>query len=1137
MTFTLTEPTAASEIKELINQIIQEENLPLDSAKVELMDSRGHRPDIIIFDRLNKPICAIEVKRPFISPYQIELFEQALQYANTEGIRFFATFNFNTLVLWETFKEGVPIRDRRYKEYFTADIIDLHDLLQLSVKNNIKKGLREFLQDLVKLQVAKKTEEILPTLEFDKIFIDYLHSLLNSMKIPLVTELNKKLDIDPVFKNKLLEWLTTQGWDSTYIDVKGVIDVVARQYILLLLNKIMFYKILSSRYKEIRPPNYKLLSLPDELPTLKIPEDITDGGNLQRILKSFFEKVLLIDYETIYESDFLDEIKLPDPLVSPIRILVNEFDKYDFTKIDYEVLGNIFERLIPEKDRHLLGQYFTRSDVVDLIVASCVKNKNDVILDPACGAGTFLIRAYSRLKYLGAEGPHSSFLNKLWGIDIAKFPAHLTTINLAIKDLSERNNYPRVICSDFFKVSPGTKIYSPYFITEGLDKKNSRHELPSFNVVMTNPPYTRQEEMEEKLEEGYKNTVIELIAKETGMTLGKRSSIYAYFFLHGSVFLGDGGRLGLITSNSWLDVDYGKYLQEFFLKNFKIKYIIDSKVERFFEDADINTAITILEKCRNQEERDNNIVKFVELRKKLPEVLSYFGDHDTEYEKWTDKERWAAVDKFLAYLDKISGITINEEIGVRVYPKNQRELYEEGLEEGKYAGSKWGKYIKAPDIFFKILEKGKDLFIPLKDIADITGGIITGKNNFFYLRESQIRNFGIEEKFLIPVIKTPKELGKIYFTKKDLKYKLFFVTEERNNIKGTNALKYIEYGEKQGFNTNPTFKARKHWYQIPELKQAELLWIDLRGEKHICHLNVDNVPFEHNFYGINPKKINKELLCAYLNSTLSWLFIEVLGRSSLGEGAIRLVGQDLKNFPTILLKEGVPDSLKIQKIFDKLKHREIESVFKEVGANKPEEVSLEKVNQDVRELDKVIIGEILGLTDEEQLEVYRAVVDLVKSRIEKAKSVERKSNKEEFSTNIDQIKDIVLHGIDKTIVDDVKKFIPENYDNRVIEIKASKSIEVKVDLHGKFKLVSGEEEVEFSTLEEAEYARYMLMRGKERMVIPRDTQILRDVLVKFKKLDKAIKNRINEYLKQLVSKEKKRKLIEAELYRKIWAAL
>ena len=74
-----------------------------------------------------------------------------------------------------------------------------------------------------------------------------------------------------------------------------------------------------------------------------------------------------------------------------------------------------------------------------------------------------------------------------------------------------------------------------------------------------------------------------------------------------------------------MDVDYGKYLQYYFLNNSKIKYIFESKIERFFQDADVNTSITILEKTSQKNKRDNNIIKFVQFRKMLPKVLNYFG--------------------------------------------------------------------------------------------------------------------------------------------------------------------------------------------------------------------------------------------------------------------------------------------------------------------------------------------------------------------------------------------------------------------------------------------------------------------------------------------------------------------------------
>jgi hypothetical protein len=49
-------------------------------------------------------------------------------------------------------------------------------------------------------------------------------------------------------------------------------------------------------------------------------------------------------------------------------------------------------------------------------------------------------------------------------------------------------------------------------------------------------------------------------------------------------------------------------------------------------------------------------------------------------------------------------------------------------------------------------------------------------------------------------------------------------------------------------------------------------------------------------------------------------------------------------------------------------------------------MSLGKVISDKRELDKIIF-EALGLTEEEQLEVYRAAVEFVKNRLVKARGI------------------------------------------------------------------------------------------------------------------------------------------------------
>jgi hypothetical protein len=98
------------------------------------------------------------------------------------------------------------------------------------------------------------------------------------------------------------------------------------------------------------------------------------------------------------------------------------------------------------------------------------------------------------------------------------------------------------------------------------------------------------------------------------------------------------------------------------------------------------------------------------------------------------------------------------------------------------------------------------------------------------------------------------------------------------------------------------------------------------------------------------------------------------------------------------------------KAFQLLASREVRSIFEELGFSlcrkrrcdhpehpyeqvTPEALTLEQVRQaspDRFELDAVIF-DVLGLTNEERLEVYRAVAQLVKDRLLKAKSVKKQS--------------------------------------------------------------------------------------------------------------------------------------------------
>ena len=98
----------------------------------------------------------------------------------------------------------------------------------------------------------------------------------------------------------------------------------------------------------------------------------------------------------------------------------------------------------------------------------------------------------------------------------------------------------------------------------------------------------------------------------------------------------------------------------------------------------------------------------------------------------------------------------------RVFPISQGNLLAEGSDYAtsnpKYTGDKWGgKYLRAPDIYWTILEKGEDKLVRMGDVAEVRYGIKTGINEFFYLDDQRIGEWGIEEEFLKSVIKSPRE--------------------------------------------------------------------------------------------------------------------------------------------------------------------------------------------------------------------------------------------------------------------------------------------------------------------------------------------------------------------------------------------
>lgn len=1078
-----------------LKEIIAEEKLPFDvDQEVPIRtDGKLLRADLVIYGDKNrtKTACIIELKRPEYNGYSLELTDNAMRKANFLGSPFFATWNVNEFVLWETFEEGTPLLDRRrwHKDVVAIKWID--EVKRRAVEEKLKKFLREFLtKDFVEICYVKKE---VPTLPLDRIFIDRLKSAVNSFYISISEDLQEEYQKKGDFKQRLNDWFREQKW--VFEGKEEDFDRVARLSVLLLIAKILFYNFLKMRASGF------------ELPPINIPTE--DANRFKTILYEYFERCF--GYADLFKREFIDDLPFPDDVgvIRQLKGFIKEMELYDFSKIGYEVLGSIFENLIPDDERHRFGQHFTRSDVVDLIIGFCVKTGDEKVLDPACGAGTFLTRAYLRKKKKKSDKGTGEILRELKGVDIAEFGCYLTRMNLAIKDIfgGFRSNVEN---TDFFDLIPS--------------------ENEKFDAVVTNPPYTRQEEFEQTFSKDYKAKLKKIAKEEGGIEVGKRMSIYGYFFFHAARFLNEKGKVGFITSNSWLDVDYGKYLQEFFLKNFKIVAIVESKVERWFEYADVNTCIIILEKCRGESRRKKNLVKFAQLKK----PLKIFIDLQNE------AERWKSVNKLVRLIENKKKYYEDERI--KIYPIEQERLWEEGFDEvsGKYEGSKWGKYLRAPEIFFNILEKGKDLFVPLKEVADVRRGFTTGANEFFYLTEGDIKKWGIEKEFwmhkdekgeLIPnyVIKSPKECKSIVVNLEDLKYRVLKTHKNKEELKGTNILKYIEWGEERGFHKRPTCASRKRWYDLGGRKDANLLFPERFWDRFVIFDNNIGVMENKNLYGILCEVKDSKKVNMLFNASLGILFFEIFGRTSLGQGVLDIDVWMTASLPVFNPSLFTTQTQPLKSAFEKLSSRSILSVFEEIGANTPEEVSLDKIKPDRRELDKIIMGEILGLTGEEQLEVYKAVVDLVRSRLEKAGSVPKQAKRK--GVDIGALAEGILREIDTS---ERKKF-PDDYigDEECREIEVPKGkLEVGSDLHGFFVKI-GNARIECGSQEEAKYIEYAVMNGNVKIRIPKDERAIKKVVESYGSAYNKLKKDVSAYTKRTITNNKLREKVEAVVWGRI----
>ncbi|MDI6738501.1 MAG: N-6 DNA methylase [Nanoarchaeota archaeon] len=355
---------------------------------------------------------------------------------------------------------------------------------------------------------------------------------------------------------------------------------------------------------------------------------------LMKALAGIFKHYDEVYNSGIFKESEIDKIKFDEQLLADVLerlYFTSDGLRYNFYVIPADVMGNLYEQYLghilkktPERTklkdgkahRKEQGIYYTPAYIVDYIVKNTVgellkdkKVKPDKIriLDPACGSGSFLIKAfqamdeyykgkdkrYSQTK-LDSTGAYSKKVeilqNNIFGVDLDKQAIELARLNLLLHIAEKGEKLPsiekKIQCGNSLIDNPAVAGEDKAFKWE--DRFKDVMDEGGFDVVIGNPPYVDIKQLEPSI-------VKYFFSKYS--TVENRMNLYAVFVEKSVHLLKEGGYFGFIIPNSILYNKSYQKLRALLLDKVTLRKIIRLP-DNVFQNVKVETIILIYQKKR-----------------------------------------------------------------------------------------------------------------------------------------------------------------------------------------------------------------------------------------------------------------------------------------------------------------------------------------------------------------------------------------------------------------------------------------------------------------------------------------------------------------------------------------------------------
>ena len=358
-------------------------------------------------------------------------------------------------------------------------------------------------------------------------------------------------------------------------------EVLAQQLI-----NLVFCKIYDERFTE-----------PNDIVTFRAGVDEEAKEVKERIL-DLFDKVKRKYKEVLDDSD---TITLD---ANSVAYVVGELQNYCLIEAERDIIADAFETFIGHALKGGQGQFFTPRNVVKMMVDILDPDDEDLIIDPACGSGGFLLEALRHVwRKLDAEGEKYHWnnenlkeekmefaLNRIRGIDKDYFLAKVAKAYMAIVGDGKSG----IFCED--------SLENPQ---NWNSKTREKIHLGEFSVLLTNPPFgskipVRGEEKLKQFEFGYKWKLDKKTEKWVKTEKLKEQEEPQVLFIERCLsFLKDGGRMAMVLPSGILGNEQEAYLRQYIQEKGNLFAIVELPFETFSPNVTINTSVLFIQKGKS----------------------------------------------------------------------------------------------------------------------------------------------------------------------------------------------------------------------------------------------------------------------------------------------------------------------------------------------------------------------------------------------------------------------------------------------------------------------------------------------------------------------------------------------------------